>query len=163
LQALGGHFRRSVEWARGARTHNPRIKRPQHYDDCGLYQRLCPHRGPHQPHQPTMVDVISCHEPCHAASDRRGSSLLDGFAPAGERGSIERGASSTESACRRGKGLGAHARQGGGYPGGVLHLETDSHVDGNPAAQLDWPMYPAHSSRSPQARVQIRPVEDGRR
>jgi hypothetical protein len=30
-------------------------------------------------HQPTTMDVISCHEPCHAA-------LLDGFAPAGRCG-----------------------------------------------------------------------------
>ena len=27
-----------------------------------------------------MVDVISCHEPCHAAADRGASPLLDGFA-----------------------------------------------------------------------------------
>jgi hypothetical protein len=51
---------------RGARTHNPRIKRVQDYGHCGLYRRLCPHRVPHQPHQQTTVDVISCHEPCHA-------------------------------------------------------------------------------------------------
>jgi hypothetical protein len=49
---------------RGARTHNPRIKRTQDHDHCGLYLRLCPHRIPHQPHQQTVVDVISCHEPC---------------------------------------------------------------------------------------------------
>jgi hypothetical protein len=87
---------------RGARTHNPRIKRPQDHDHYGLYLRPCPHRVPHQPHQPTTVDAISCHEPCHAASDRCGSSLLDGFAPAGQRGqaSVER---VPPSACRRGK------------------------------------------------------------
>jgi hypothetical protein len=37
----------------GGRTLNPRIKRVQDYDHCGLYQRLCPHRV--LPHQPTSV------------------------------------------------------------------------------------------------------------
>ena len=62
------------------RTHTARILRVQHGEDCGLYLRLCPHRGPHQPHQQAKVHVISCHEPCHAATDRRGSSLPDGCA-----------------------------------------------------------------------------------
>jgi hypothetical protein len=51
---------------RGARTHNQRIKRVQDCDHCGLYLRLCHHRVPHRPNRTTMVDVISCHEPCHA-------------------------------------------------------------------------------------------------
>jgi hypothetical protein len=32
-----------------------------------------------------------------------------------------------------------------GYPGGVLHLDDDSRVAGNPAAHFDWPMHAAHS------------------
>ena len=56
----------------GGRTHTGRILRPQHRGHCGLYQRLCSLCRPHQPHQRTMVDVISCHEPCHAAARRPG-------------------------------------------------------------------------------------------
>ena len=44
----------------------PRLKKVQDYDHCGPYLRLCPHIVPHQPHQQATVDVISCHEPCHA-------------------------------------------------------------------------------------------------
>ena len=68
----------------GGRTHTGRILRTQHGDYCGLYLRLFPHRGPHQPHQWTMVDVISCHEPCHAATDRLQSA--GGHDVAGARG-----------------------------------------------------------------------------
>jgi hypothetical protein len=104
---------------RGARTHNPRIKRPQDHGNCGLYLRLRSHCVPHQPHQPTTVDVISCHEPCHAASDRCGWSLLDGFAPAGERGrlNVERVATKCVSARQRSRCPRSPAR-GSGYPDG---------------------------------------------
>jgi hypothetical protein len=62
--------------------------------------------------------------------------------------SVQRGTSSTcvsarqRSRCPRSPGR--------GYPGGVPNLEDDSHAA---AAHFEWPMYPAHSSRSPQARV----------
>jgi hypothetical protein len=122
----------------GIRTHTKRILRTLDRVYCGLYLRLRHHRIPHQPHQPTTVDFISCHEPCHAASDKCGSLLQDGFAPAGERqSSVER------------------------VPRSACVDEARSRCP--PAAHFDWPMYAAHSSRSPQARVQIRPVEDGRR
>jgi hypothetical protein len=63
----------SVGGPRGARTHNPRIKRTQHSGDCGLYLRLCQRCVPHQPHHRALIDVISCHEPCHADTWPRGS------------------------------------------------------------------------------------------
>jgi hypothetical protein len=110
MPAMPRRFRLRARWAypqvrcvggpRGARTHNPRIKRPHDRGHCGPYQRLCPHRVPHQPHQQTMVNGISCHEPCHAAPDRRGSSLLDA-APGASRTAHESG-----QRFRNGDGLG---------------------------------------------------------
>ncbi len=67
-----------------------------------------------------MVDVISCHEPCQPVTHTVGFT--------------GRAASATATH------LAARAGQGSGYPGGVFHLENDSHVAGNPAAHFDWPM-----------------------
>ena len=50
----------------GGRTHTERILRTQDRGHCGLYLRLCPRCVRPQPHQRATVDVISCHEPCHA-------------------------------------------------------------------------------------------------
>jgi hypothetical protein len=69
----------------GIRTHTKRILRTRHSDHCGLYQRLCHHRIPHQPHQQATVDVISCHEPCHASRDHGGMRRGRGGAEKGER------------------------------------------------------------------------------
>jgi hypothetical protein len=108
----------------GGRTHTGRILRPQDHGYCGLYQRLCPHGVPHQPHQSTMVDVISCHEPCHAAADRCGSALLAGFAPAGKRAVSPALNEFHRVRVGEAKTSLPRARHGSDYPGGVLHLTT---------------------------------------
>jgi hypothetical protein len=50
----------------GGRTYTRRILRTQDIGHCGLYLRLCPLCVSYQPHRRAAVDVISCHEPCHA-------------------------------------------------------------------------------------------------
>jgi hypothetical protein len=78
----------------------------------------CPRCMPHQPHQSTTVDVISCHEPCHAASDRCGSSLLVA-APAGSRIAHE---------------FGQRFRDGDGLGPGLAVVRSDQNGD------LSWPI-----------------------
>jgi hypothetical protein len=55
----------AVGWARGARTHNPRIKSVHDHAAIALYLRLCQHRPHHRTCDGTPVHAISRHERCH--------------------------------------------------------------------------------------------------
>jgi hypothetical protein len=58
-------------WARGARTHNPRIKRTQDRGNCGLSLRLCPHCRPTSP--TNRPQLTSFHATNHATPLRTGA------------------------------------------------------------------------------------------
>jgi Zinc carboxypeptidase len=76
------------------------------------YLRLCPRCVTHQPHQPTIVDVISCHEPCHASRDHGG--MRRGRRPGGERGGGS--AHRIYKVARRGSVLAGWGRRAGCRP-----------------------------------------------
>jgi hypothetical protein len=126
----GGH--------RGARTHNPRIKRPQDHGYCGL---SCDYALTAFPTGPTIRPwLTSFHATNHATPLRTGAVHHCRTASPQPASAVSRALNEFH---------------------GVRVGEARSRRP--PAAHFDWPMYAAHSSRSPQSRVQIRPVEDGRR
>jgi hypothetical protein len=103
--------------------------------------------------------LTSFHATNHATPDRRGFITAGRLRPSRQarQSSVER---VPRSACRRDNDLGVRGRQDSGYPGGVLPPRRRLARGRQPGRPFDWPMYPAHSSRSPHARVQMRPLKD---